>query len=617
MKKSAAVTPRVTLQRSLLSMAVAAATFGMAPAHAVQFEFMDGEVQGSFDTTVSYGALWRVTGQDPRLLSQAKDGTRDSANYDNGNANYRRGEQVNSVFRVLSDLELKYQNFGAFVRIGALYDHEIQNKNFDPALSDKRTLRNRLGHDYEIYDAFVRGSFTVAGRNLDLRLGKQVVSWGESTFIPNGLNVLNPVDVSKLRSPGAELKEAFLPIQMAQVQFGITDNVSLELVNIFQFRDVRLEPNGSFFSTNDFASPGGSQVYISTALGIPPEETAEQDPLVALAGGNPANVFIPRGNDRRASHTGQYGAALRFNSEKLNNTEFGLYYLNYHSRVPLISGTTSSAPPPSPGTTDPNEAAANALTLGANATYYNEFPEDIAVYGLSFNTLGPLGIAFQGEYSYRPNMPLQLGANNLLSELLSFGAAPLKTGIEGLNTLDPASFGKEISGFKRTSMHQVQVTGTQTLGRYFGADQIIALAEIGYVHIDIPNNIDFNGPGVDFTSVNNMSSRKGFMTQNSYGYRAAFRANYNNAIGAINLIPRLAFQHDLRGTSPTFVQGTQAATIGLTAEYQNRISADVSYTNFFAGETIGAGMNGAGAVASTNQQLGDRDFIAATISYAF
>ncbi|MBA4152602.1 MAG: DUF1302 domain-containing protein, partial [Acinetobacter sp.] len=74
MKKSAAVTPRVTLQRSLLSMAVAAATFGMAPAHAFQFEFADGEVTGSFDTTVSYGALWRVTGQDPRLLSRSKGG---------------------------------------------------------------------------------------------------------------------------------------------------------------------------------------------------------------------------------------------------------------------------------------------------------------------------------------------------------------------------------------------------------------------------------------------------------------------------------------------------------------------------------------------------------------
>jgi len=41
-----------------------------------------------------------------------------------------------------------------------------------------------------------------------------VVSWGESTFIQGGMNVINPVDVSKLRVAGAELKEAFNGVNM-------------------------------------------------------------------------------------------------------------------------------------------------------------------------------------------------------------------------------------------------------------------------------------------------------------------------------------------------------------------------------------------------------------------
>jgi len=122
-------------------MAVAAATFGMAPAHAVQFEFMDGEVTGSFDTTLTYGALWRVTGQDPRLIPVAKGGTRDSANFDNGNVNYRRGEKVSSLFKMTNELELKYKNFGAFSRVLSFYDHEIQNKNFDPNFGDPRVIK--------------------------------------------------------------------------------------------------------------------------------------------------------------------------------------------------------------------------------------------------------------------------------------------------------------------------------------------------------------------------------------------------------------------------------------------------------------------------------------------
>lgn len=35
-----------------------------AQATAVEFSFLDNEVTGSLDSTVSYGALWRVQGQD-------------------------------------------------------------------------------------------------------------------------------------------------------------------------------------------------------------------------------------------------------------------------------------------------------------------------------------------------------------------------------------------------------------------------------------------------------------------------------------------------------------------------------------------------------------------------
>lgn len=652
MKKSATVTPRVTLRRSLLSMAVAAATFGMAPAHAVQFELMDGEVTGAFDTTVSYGALWRVTGQDSRLLSISKGGTRNSANYDNGNANYDRGDLVSSIFRVSNDLDINYKNFGAFFRVSSFYDHAIQNKDFDPNRADQRTIRNRLGHDYEIYDAFVRGKFTVLDRNLGIRIGKQVISLGESTFIPNGLNALNPVDVSKLRSPGAEIKEALLPTQMLQLTYDLTDNLSVELINKFQFRPSRPEPNGSYFSSNDFLSPGGSQVLIGQG------NDTEANP-----------VFIGRAQDKKAKHTGQYALVTRLLIPELNNTEFGLYFANYHQSAPLIAGQSTSLNQNDLGGGFSSEAFAiaqlGALANGLNLTpaqlagiasviqsdfdasgnfiyqnntasntglsgadlrraqlgaraatsnYRAEYAENIRIFGLSFNTLGPLGIALQGEYSYRPNQPLNLVANNTLNTLLLRNGSFFNT---GLGAIDPD---QDLVGYKRVKMHQIQMTATQTLGRYLGAAQIVALGEVGYTYLDLPKGIDFNGPGVDFSTPIGTNgplrpnSDSGIYTSNSYGYRAAIRASYPNAIGAVNLTPRVAFQHDLRGTSPTFTQNTQSATIGLTADYQNRISADISYTNFFGGESIGVTNTG---IRSTNQQLADRDFIAATISYAF
>jgi len=588
MKKSTTAQSRPNWRRSLLSLAVGAALFTPMAAMAVEFELKDGEVTGSFDTTVSYGALWSVTGKDKRLLARAKGGDRNSANYDNGDANYERGDLVSSIFRVSNDLDLNYKNFGAFFRVSSFYDHAIQNKDFNPLQADQRVIRNRLGHDYEIYDAYVRGKFNILDKNVNVRVGKQVISLGESTFIPNGLNALNPVDVAKLRTPGAELKEAFLPTQMLQVAFDITDNMSVELINKFQFRETRLEPNGSFFSTNDFLSPGGDKV------------------LLQAGGANEASpVILQRRADKKAKDTGQYAVVLRMLSPELNNTEFGLYAMNVHSTTPSIAGRTGAAPGPFPGGA-PTSAVFNA-----------EYVEDISIYGFSFNTLGPLGVALQGEYSYRPNQPLNLVANNTLTTLLAQNGTGLNTGI-GL--IGPNA---EVVGYKKLKVHQFQMTATQTLGRYFGADQIIGVAEAGYTYLDLPKGIDFNGTGVDFTTTplgpTGVSSDLGIATRNSYGYRAAVRATYNNAIAGFNITPRIAFQHDLRGTSPTFSQNTQAATIGITADFQSNLSADVSYTNFFAGETIGAtaGSPPAGGFRSTNQALGDRDFIAATVSYAF
>jgi hypothetical protein len=50
-----------------------------------------------------------------------------------------------------------------------------------------------------------------------------------------------------------------------------------------------------------------------------------------------------------------------------------------------------------------------------------EYPEDINLYGLSWNTNAAGGVAFQGEISYRDNMPLQIDD----VELLFAGLSPL------------------------------------------------------------------------------------------------------------------------------------------------------------------------------------------------
>jgi len=580
MKKSTTAPSRPNWRRSLLSLAVGAALFTPMTAMAVEFELNDGEVTGSLDTTVSYGALWRVTGRDAANVALGNGGTKQSSNFDNGNLNYDRGDLVSSLFKMSNDLEVKYQNFSAFVRVLSFYDHSIQNKDFNANRANERVIRNRLGHDYEILDAYVSGNFKLADKALNVRVGKQALSWGESTFIGNGINTINPVDVSKLRAPGAELKEGFLPVNMISLSQEITDNITIEAFNQFAHKKTRLEPNGTFFSANDILSPGGS---FANLAGIQKDD-----------GSVPGILRLGRGPDRDAKDSGQYGAAVRFLLPNYNNSEVALYFLNYHSRTPFISGKTAG-----PVTGAP--------------TYNAEYPEDIQLYGFSFNTLGPLGIAIQGEYSYRPKQPVQIASIDLLGELLNNGNLPLPTGI---GTTPADTF---VSGFKTVEFHQAQVTATHTFGPQLKADQLTGVIEAGYTYQKLPNNIVFNANGTDHVSLT--PGAKGYQTRNSYGYRAVFRADYLNAIGPVNLSPRIAFSHDLRGVSSTFNQGVQAASLGVAASYQNNWQADVSYTNFFGGESYdlaaGSGASNFGPTSTTNNPLSDRDFIAATVSYSF
>ena len=103
-----------------------------------------------------------------------------------------------------------------------------------------------------------------------------MVSWGESTFIQNGINVVNPVDVSRLRVAGAELKEAFLPTNMIWASTKFSDNLSMEAYYQFDWKPTEIDPSGTYFSSNDFASPGGT--YIMLGFGTVPQPVNNSKP---------------------------------------------------------------------------------------------------------------------------------------------------------------------------------------------------------------------------------------------------------------------------------------------------------------------------------------------------
>lgn len=646
------------MRNSLLPVLMLAVQAG--PACAFTHEFGDDAGQISFDTTVSAGVLVRAQDRDPRLIGIVNGGSSRTVNEDNGNLNYEKGEVVSELLKATHELDIAYGKSGLFARFGYFTDLALRRKDFGQTVQgdDLGTIAHkRLDFDAQLFDAYVRHEFALGERKLNVRLGNQVVSWGESTFIQGGINVINPVDLTRLRSPGAELKEAFIPVPVLLMSSPITETITLELFNQFRFEPFQIDPSGTFFSTTDVFGPGGSQSF--TGFGRTPDNAHGE----AAA----TNSTVPRGADRFARNNGQFGGSLRIFLADLNSTELGLYALNYHSRIPMASTTMA-------GCLDATPVCAPSRREAASASIFTDYQEDIQLYGLSFNTPGPFGVALQGEYSFRPNLPVQVSPVELLLATLGL---PNQAGYGSDIPNDPSGAaqtpGTKLDGYRRVPYHQMQFTALKALPNVLGAEQLILLTEAAYVYMDLPQGIKFGGPATSLPSEQHKTvleyptpllangsvqpGDQGYATKSSYGYRLVGRLEYADVFAGVNLFPRLVFSHDVKGVSQFLTEGVKSLSAGLNATYNQSWSADIAYVSFFGGREFkgtdcetgvltstsltaldlsafasAAGTSGAlcqapsGPTSNFNQAWSyagianpniDRDFVSASLSYSF
>ena len=215
----------------------------------------------------------------------------------------------------------------------------------------------------------------------------------------------------------------------------------------------------------------------------------------------------------------------------------------------------------------------------------------------------------------------------LLAALTPIDGLPFVADV-GVNQVGRFGTNASVSGRFRSDVSQIQMTATKVLGPFFGANTGIVLVELGlqYVH-DLPNRgkLRLDGPAT-FTSGNPFHSTPPgavtaaggahplkafeesgrFPSETSWGYRVAAQLEYNNAIGPWNLLPRLQWQHDVDGISPSpggpFLEDRTAISVGLRATYLQQWEIDVSWTAF-----LGAGRH---------NLSNDRDFVAATLKYS-
>ena len=661
----------------------------LAPGAAQAIDFAAGGWNGSFDTTISFGQTWREEARDPSLIATADGGTGRSPNIDDGDLNYTKG-RVSSAYKIVAELSLDRENYGLFVRGSLLYDDLVEDsETARTPISDEG--KDLAGSYVRLLDAFIYGRWDLGGHELDLRFGHQVVNWGESTFIQGGINAaINHFDVAALRVPGSELREAYLPQEMLKVSFGLSDNLTAEAIGLFDWDPTQPEPVGTYFSSNDFVPRGGEQVFLG--FGAFSDQGTDFTPL----GGPFIENFqaVPRGTTTEASDSGQYGAALRWFMPNFGQgTELGFYFINYHSKLPVISGRTgtqagignslgaltavvataqglaSGLPFDSAvaiaanagagvaaangGDLSEEGAATDYATIAGNtalaggsvasqatalatheyaqtARYFTEYPEDIQLLGVSFNSqLGTTGIALQGEVSYRMDVPLQFDDVELLFAALTpfeavARAAQGRTDPGTCTTLDPTlaqcgqfnggqsdgGYGLDevVQGWGEFDVWQAQMTATQAFPPMLGASQLVAVVEAGMTHVESmpdkttagPNGqgLRLNGPGTSVSGNVPLAGRHfgevepldRFADDDSWGYRLALRLDYLSLIGAWNFSPRFVWSQDVDGTTPgpggNFVDGRRGATLGVLASYQSRFEVDFSYTTFDGAEPL-------------------------------
>ncbi|GLZ85540.1 glycine/betaine transmethylase [Metapseudomonas resinovorans] len=543
-----------------------------AQAQAVEFSFANDEISGSLDTTVSYGQLWRVQGQDK---------TNNDINTNDGNRNFDTG-LVSEVYKITSDLEATYKNYGMFVRGTAFYDTQIMDKrndyldnnnpvqpsqNFPKDDSFTYETRHKAGRDAQILDAYLYGNWDVADMPVTGRVGKQVFNWGEGIFYRGGVNTTNPVDAAKFRLPGSELKEVLVPVEALSFNVGLTENLSMETFYQWNWKESAIDPVGTYYSETDLFADGGNTAY-STQPALQPLAPLYGGLSAAGIGGlqggrnvdaNGVIKVASIGPDINAKNDGQFGVALRYIAEELNSTEFGFYFVNYHAKEPTIAanlgdyaglnlaqiaGAASTAIAPqvqqavaaqagisvaqlravlanpalNPGLA---RAYSNALTTAATTAAGGLATMDVAnavqaqreyaedIRMYGFSFNTTVGDASVfGELAYRPNLPIGIATTNDLLGDLLLQAPQLASGRTVNIGGQDVRLGDSIHNSERVEAFNTSLGTIYNFGPSLSFDSLIGVAELASEHL--------RGSDLQYTAFNGQKRYYSGRGNNSY-----------------------------------------------------------------------------------------------------
>lgn len=612
-KGAAFAAPGFPRAKNSLALAVMAASslLWMEPSHAFRFGSEEG-ISGSFDSTLSYGFAQRLESRDCHILGGDSGGCNEGtntelgqfynlgrgngyvnkdnnfSNADDGDLNYDKHDVFSHVIKGTHELSLKFgDGWSALGRFAWAKDFKMDDTR-RTELDDQaeRDATERL----DLLDLWVAKSFDIGDMPAKVKVGNQVISWGEEIFVTGGINQINALSLPKYHTPGTQLKEVFIPAPMASFNVGLTDTLNLEAYYQFKWNAYGLDPVGTYYSNTDVVGEGRQPIFYSTSYidgllgagtcaastptghcGDPLISGLDEATLVA------AGLAAPYGGERAAKNSGQYGIALRWTVEEIE-TEFGFFYERYHDKLPFVGYTARTNP--------------DALVID---NFFINYGEDKDLFGLSMNTMvGPVAVA--GELSYRPNDSVGIDPT------VAFGRGFTGT----FNKFSVFDTG-EHPGFVEEKKWQADVNAIYTFSASdplgfipssLGASDGFLMAEAVVAHYP---DLDTSGETPYFLPDYSLPDKT------SWGYVTELGINYPNLFDSgITVTPQLDFAHDVNGTTPNalpFIEGRKSLTTSLLFNYRDRWKGGLQWVQYWGG--------------GDNNLMTDRDFLSGNISYSF
>lgn len=334
---------------------VALCAGGTASAWAGDTIYFGQDTSLDYNFTLGYGLGMRTRAPSGDLLSPV------NINGDDGDRNFKADKLMENQANILGEVNLKHDDWGVFVRADAFYDQVYHRPNYNdaPDTVNHSGQYNQFTSDTsywagarpQLLAAYAYNTFHIDQTNLNVKVGDQVVAWGESVFFPNIAGAQGPADATKSYVAGAEVKDILLPVPQISMQWQLNPEFSLLGYYQFTFEHNELTAPGSYFSYSDITGPGAQYMI------------------------GPGGIHIPIGPDIKPDNNDQWGIGARW--RVFGATEVGAYYLHYNDMNPSV-----------------------VLSYYPTLQYQQKYFSNISLAGLSFSTeLGGVNVA--GETSYR------------------------------------------------------------------------------------------------------------------------------------------------------------------------------------------------------------------------